>query len=213
MVASAKSLEIDLQQETCTQQCRALEQEAGIAEAVSLAYDGRYLSIPTNPAEEARYGNQVLDMEKRAIRLHIRDAYFSVADMDLRRKLIAKSRECEALRRRWFQQEVSDAHARLKALNTSIRQWWLLAALCGAGFIGGGYFIFAIPGAIAGALAGLFLGRAIEHADESRREAKLKEAENDLAFAKTNLHEVTDKEPAFSRSEEHSGEPDPTSFR
>lgn len=213
MVASAKSLKIDFQQETCAQQCRALEQKAGIAETVNLAYDGRYLSIPTNPAEEARYGNQVLDIEKKAIRLHIRDAYFSVADIGLRKKLIAKSRECEALRRRWFQQEVSDAHARLKALNTSIRQWWLLAALCGTGFVGGGYFIFAIPGAIAGAVAGLFLGRAIEHADERRREAELKEAENDLALAKTNLHKVTGEQPAFSQSEEHSGEPDPTSFR
>ena len=212
MVASAKSLEIDLQQETCARQRRALEQKAGIAETVSLAYDGRYLSIP-NPAEESREENQVLDTEKKAIRLHIRDAYFSIADMGLRKKLIAKSRECEALRRRWFQQEVSDAHARLKALNTSIRQWWLLAALCGTGFIGGGYFIFAVPGAIAGALAGLFLGRAIEHADESRRKAELKEAENDLAFAKTNLHKVTGEEPAFSQSEEYSGEPDPTSFR
>ncbi len=210
MVAFAKSLEIVSQQETCDRQCRELEQRAGIAETVSLAHDGRYPSVPTNPAEEALYGNQVLAIEKKAVRLHIRDAYFSVADMDLRKNLITKSRECEALRRRWFQQEVTDADARLKAVHTSIRHWWLLAALCGTGFVGGGYFIFAIPGAIAGALVGLFLGRAIERADESRREAELKKAKNDLEFARTNLHEVTGEKPAFSQSEEHSGEADPS---
>lgn len=209
MVASAKSLDIHFQQEACWKQSLALEQQAGIAETIGRAYDGRYLALPANLTKASCEENQeVLDSEREAIRLHIRRAYLSVSDLSLRKKLIAKFREREALKARYFQQEVYDAHARLNALNTSTRQWWLVAALCGAGLVGVGYVIFTIPGAIMGALAGLFLGRAMENADKHRRAVEVKQAEDDLAEAKSNLDQVASQAATFSHNEEISGEPD-----
>lgn len=210
VAVESKSLEIHFQEEACAKQLLALEQQASIAETVRRAYDGRYLFILEDPADKCRKENQEeVFAREEGIRRRVRVAYFSVGDLMLRKKLIAKCRECEALRTRWVRQEVYDADTRLKSLDTSIRQWWLWAALCGAGLIGVGYSSFGIPGAIVGALAGLFLGRAIESADKSRREIELKEAESDLADSKSHLNEVRSETPTFSQGEERSGKPDP----
>lgn len=74
-------------------ECLALEQHAGIAQAMERAYQGSLFPLGAGDGEDPSPDEYFAD-ESDNFRRRMRRAYFSVQDVDLRRKLIA-------LRRKW----------------------------------------------------------------------------------------------------------------
>ena len=75
-------------------ECRALEEKAGLSQVMVCAREGRFFPL-------GAFGDQVTPDEYFAdehdhLRSETRDAYFSVSELALRKKLIASARKVES---------------------------------------------------------------------------------------------------------------------
>jgi hypothetical protein len=146
--------------------------------------------------------------DKRITR-RIRELYFNVPDVNLRKQLIAKEREVGNLVLQRCQEELNEAAAELKAARSSRQYWWVYASVAGATFITVGFIFFGLIGGLAGLLIGFCLGRQLEHETRRSREEEVKEAERVLKEREQNWIEERNAPQIFSQREAKTGEPDP----
>jgi len=142
-------------------------------------------------------------------RLEVRERYFAVPDVALRKKLIRAERACS---RAW----PATMHALLEEARRKLAKAqrranaplpWLQAGLWAAACVAIGASFFQLYGAIAGALVGFFLGQGvIAGARTSRPEAVRIAQEN--VDSRQESEEIGWGPEYFSESEEETGQPD-----
>jgi hypothetical protein len=138
----------------------------------------------------------------------LRDLYFSVGDLELRKALIAKEREAGSLALSYWQQDLSDVARRREAARAAHGHWWVWASIWGIVFIGIGFNFFGLIGALAGLLVGFFNGRRMEQEALRARATEVADAESDLNEAEQTWNEVRNQQQMFSQQEAKTGEPD-----
>jgi hypothetical protein len=210
-----KLREIREQAKACHRALVELEARAGIAEKAERLrtepanYIGIYDAAEfwsddlTNltRAEEAFH-------EKRMTH-RLRDLYFAVDDVELRKKLIAKAREEGSINLSYFQQELADAATRLEAARSAHQHWSVWASIWGALFIAGGHHFFGLPGALGGLLLGFFNGWSLRDRAVRLREGDIVEAERELKEAEDTWNRIRNEPQTFSQREANTGEPAP----
>jgi hypothetical protein len=202
--------EIDAKEKVCKEELHALEIEAGIVEASDKACRGSlFPHIPDAPygTEQHRMEIEESEAAERAyVRHRLRSVYFGVADIEVRKKLIAKYRQIEKYRLDWFVNELWQAEAKLRRVRASERYWWIWASLGGVIWVLVGNDVLGVPGAIAGAVVAIFAGVAIAQRDKRQHDSAISEAESTLEQNKANLRDMSQREPFFTWAEESSGE-------
>jgi hypothetical protein len=180
-----------------------LEERAGIAEQVADANLGP--QFPNFRATTEEYFDETEDYA----RARVRDLYFGVGDLELRKQLIHVNREWRKAYGDMNRKDLAEARKELVNANRGV-EWfpWISAAIVAATCVALGAKYFGLYGAIAGALAGFFIGHGVvaskkkEQAGEiARAAANVREAEESLRE-----HEVTPD--WFNDSEERTGERD-----
>jgi hypothetical protein len=200
--------------EACHRALVELEARADIAEAAeSLRKEPpNYFSVydvGERDSEERREAEKAEERfhEERTTR-RLRDLYFKVSDLELRKELISKDREEGSLALRFYQEELSDAAGRLETARSVHGHWWIWASILGTVFLGLGFQFFGLIGALGGLLVGYLNGRRMEHEAIRAREIAIADAERDLKEAQDTWNEVRNQPQMFSRREAQTGEPD-----
>ena len=187
--------------------CLSLEEQTGISKAMERAREGRF--IPLGALGEDVSSEEYFADEYDHLRQRTRDAYFSVEDVELRRKLIAARRAVESNIRQTLEEEIIAANRNIADAAAKVQHLpWNLVALLAIAIVVVGYWKFEIIGAIAGVAASFFLGQGVIERARNRATSVLAEAHNDLAQAKKEWEEHSLEPNFFSRSEELSGERD-----
>lgn len=188
-------------------ECRALEEEAGLSETMERAREGRF--IPLGAFGEKTSPQEYFADEHDHLRDRTRDAYFSVKGIELRKKLITAQRLIESRLRQSLEEEIiaTNREASIAAAKVQ-RQPWGKAALFGIGAVALGYWVFGIVGAIGGAVAGFFLGQGVIAKARNEASAELAQASHDLEQAQKEKLEHSLMPELFSHREEISGERD-----
>jgi hypothetical protein len=96
---------------------------------------------------------------------------FSVHDVRLGQRLIAKHCEYEDITKNWFRQEAIDCKLAFEKSNSAGNDWWIYAATLGVLEVALGYHFFALVGAIAGVVVAFFQGRYLENDAKPRRDS------------------------------------------
>jgi hypothetical protein len=211
---STKAEEIEEKLRAVERETLELVQQAGIAEeaerAVSphtpLHWDS---DAASGSEQDQRETVEYWEDQRRTTARLLREAVFSVSNVGMRIRLIAKEREIEELRRDLFVQLSHDADATLEEARIPRPTWWIAAAVVGTMLVAVGYLFFGIPGALGGAVTGFFLGRYLEELSKADHNARIRRAENDQKEAKATKTEILNRPQIFSREEEKTGEPDP----
>jgi len=171
------------------------------------AREGRF--IPLGALGEKVTPDEYFADEHDYLRRKTRDAYFSVIELALRKKLVAAARKVESRYRQSLEEDFIAANrAVLTARAKTQRQPWGKAAIFGVGAVAAGYWAFGMVGAIAGAVGGFFLGQGI--ITESRNEAneELAQAAAELEQVQKDKTEQSLMPEFFGNAEEFSGERD-----
>jgi hypothetical protein len=174
---------------TLAAQLRGLERSAGISEATNRWQDTAPLS--SGAAYELRgdatRGDHPGDTYPAPLdetqRDELRMLYFSVSQLSLRKRLIAKQRELELFERTGTRTRLEDARRDHEALRRRPSEGWWIASIAGASMVIVGYGLFALAGAIAAGVAALFIGNGIEQSARRRYEQALAVAEQELGAA------------------------------
>jgi hypothetical protein len=193
-----------------------LEARAGVAEAAEkLRTDLPHYELIYDAAE--RFSDQQREFERQEEQRHrerttrrMRDLYFSVRELGLRKALIAKEREIGTLDVHYWRQELDNAAGRLTTAKSAHQNWWVFGALWGALFIGLGFVSFNWVGALAGLLVGYLWAREWERRALSSRKTEIEEADREFREAEQAWDEVRNEPLIFSQREARTGEPDPT---
>lgn len=187
------------------EECIALEDQAGITQAMERAREGRF--IPVGAMGEEASPEEYFADEHDHFREKARDAYFSVEDLALRKRLIAIQRKIERQVRRSFEADVVAANRAVNAAKAKASQQpWTTAALFAVGAVGVGYWLFNVVGAIAGAVGGFFLGQGLIAEARNRANGELEQAMLELEQAKKSQAENALWPECFSAMEEVTGE-------
>lgn len=187
---------------------RALEAQAGLANAMDQARQGRL--IPREALGDEPSAQTYLADEHDVLREETRDAYFSVADQELRKRLIGAQRKVESRLRQSLAEEIAAAeqavaHAEARAR----RQPWAIAALLGVATVLVAYWALGTVGAIAGAVASYFLGQGVIADARNEAEADIARSARRLEVTRERQAEHSLLPDFFSRYEEISGNRDP----
>jgi hypothetical protein len=89
------------------EECLTLEEQAGLSQAMERAREGRF--IPLGVMDKAASPDEYFADEHDHFRDEARNAYFSVKDCALRKKLIAAQRKIESHIRQSFEVDVAAA--------------------------------------------------------------------------------------------------------
>jgi hypothetical protein len=198
----------------CHQALAELEVRAGIAEATEKLREEApdYLSV-YDAAEP--HSDEQRELEASVEKWHevdktrrIRQLYFTVPDIDLRKALITKVREEENLGVRFWQEELSDAAVRRSVAETTGSHWWVVASLWGVGLIGLGYYLFGIIGAMGGLLVGYFCGWSLQSSARRARQSAIAKAQEELKEAEATWDKTRNDPLTFSQREARTGKPD-----
>jgi len=182
---------------------RALEDRAGIAKKVENARLGPL--IPDLNASSDEYFRDVDDYARRKVR----DLYFGVQDLALRKKLIAKQRECERFHADVLAEMMQRAHqAVAKAQQRANSLPWLRAGLLAAIWVAIGAWLFQLYGALAGALVGFFSGQGVIARARTERAKQLRSAQEELDEEVKGQREVELRPAWFNEDEQRTGERD-----
>jgi hypothetical protein len=217
MPDSAKLNEARNRTKACHQELVELETRAGIADAAEklrtepphyhLVYDA---AEPYSDAQrEAERAEEAFHHQRTTRR--IRDLYFAVQDAELRKELIAKDREEGTFALRYWQQELSDAAAKLDTARSTQKHWWVWASVWGISLLALGFHFFGLIGALGGLLVGYLNGRRMEHEALRVRDTAVADAERELKEAEETWNNVRNQPQTFSQQEAKTGEPDPES--
>jgi len=215
---TSKLAEIREQMKACHRALVELETRAGIADAAeSLRKEPANYFFVYDVGE--RHSDERRDAEMAEERFHqerttrrLRDLYFKVGDLELRKELISKDREEGSLALRYYQQELSDTAGRLETARSVRGHWWIWASIWGIVLLSLGFHFFGLIGALGGLLVGYLNGRRMEHEAVRAREAVVADAERELKEAEDTWNKVRNEPQAFSRREVETGEPDSDSW-
>jgi hypothetical protein len=203
------------QVKACHQELIESETRAGIAEAAEKlrTEPPNYMGI--DDAAEP-YSDEQRELEETEEKYHqerttrrIRDLYFAVLDVELRKELIAKDREEGSLALRYWQQELSDAAAKLETARSMHRHWWVWASVWGVALLGAGFYLFGLIGGLAGLLVGYLNSRRMEHEALRARDGAVADAERALKEAQETWDDVRNQPQTFSQREGKTGERNP----
>jgi hypothetical protein len=181
-----------------------LEQQAGITKKVEDAKLGPFLPDPN--WSSAEYFRETEDHARRKVR----DLYFAVQDMDLRKQLIATRRACERQFQDNIRAGIAESRAALAKAKASAESQapYIKAAVAAAIAVALGAILFQMYGAIAGALVGFFLGLSTLARGKKKR-AEVVESVQTLLDVKLKDQRDEGIKPAwFNSSEEQAGERD-----
>ena len=138
-----------------------------------------------------------------------RACYFAVPDMDLPKRLIAKSRKSHSLFIELLEADLFGQEAKVANIKSSKEHWWFLAATNGVGLIGIASYFFQTDGAIAAAVVAIFFGRYLEDRANQRRQLALDETEEAVKSSKDFLATMsTPERDDFTGFEEVMGQPE-----
>ena len=190
---------------------RQLHQQAGIASAVeNLSLPSGFpadLDLPVG-SEEARQASEAeQEYQGARFRRGLRQLYFDVPDLELRRDLIQTSRLVEDTN---MAQVCAAADMERDDL-AKVRKpssWFVMASMVGIVAVYFGYQLAGVSGAIGGALVGFFFNRHLEASAKARQRAAVTLAEERSKAAQETAQKVADRGHIFSQSEATSGAPD-----
>ncbi len=218
MPDSVKLNEAREQVKACHQELIDLETRAGIAEAAEKLRTKSPEYWRVYDAAES-YSDEQQEIEEAEEKFHqerttrrIRDLYFGVPDPEHRKELIAKDREEGNLALRYWQQELSDAAAKLDTARSTRKHWWVWASVWGIALLALGFHLFGLIGALGGLLVGYLNGRRMEHEALRARDSAVVDAERELKEAEETWNDVRNQPQTFSQREAKTGESDPESL-
>lgn len=186
---------------------RSLEAQAGLAPVMEQARQWRF--IPDQAPRNDRPPQACLADEHDFLRQETRDAYFSVADPDLRKRLIAAQRRVQSHLRQALAEDIVTAERdAARTAERTRRQPWVAAALLGTATVAIAYLAFGTVGAIAGAVASLFLGQGLVADARNEASAEFVRASRALERAREQQAEHALMPDFFSLGEETSGNRD-----
>ena len=155
----------------------SLEEKAGIAEAVKLA---RQSGVPAK----------------------LRDAYYSVTDIQLRKKLITTTGKLDHLYLQKCDLDVSSAREEVsKAIDKSKEQPWHIAAASWIAPVVIGHWIYGLPGAMVGAIGGYFFSQWVITVIKKDNSKAVEQAQKSLVSALKRNEESRIDPYLFSASE------------
>lgn len=188
-------------------ECRVLEDEAGLTAIMEQAREGRL--FPLGAFGEKTTPQEYYADEYDYLKKQTRDAYFSVKNKEARKKLIIAQRKVESRLRQLFEEDVIQANREISLAAAKAQQLpWGKATFIGVGAVALGYWVFGIVGAIGGAIGGLFLGLGVISHTRNYANSLLAQAKYDLEQAKKEKEENILMPEYFSNREENSGERD-----
>jgi|HubBroStandDraft_4_1064222.scaffolds.fasta_scaffold01242_8 hypothetical protein len=177
----------------------AVEARAGIAEQANRA---RRLAVDAMESPDEEFA----DAKERSL-LALRQIYFAVPDMALRKELIHLRRESDRAMRGAVS-GVADANKRLAELQRRANALPLVwAGLLAAGCVAVGALLFQLYGAIAGALLGFFAAQGLVARGRGQRAEAVRAAQAAVDREQKRSAEL------FSAAEEATGEPDASARR
>jgi hypothetical protein len=196
---------------------RELEVKAGIDKDADNARQNSFYAAfhdsdaPLFSQQSQREFEIELEREGETIRRRIRQCYFGVPDLDLRKEMITKNRELTDNGRWCRLADRSAAQAGLKAAAATGRYWPLVAAVAAVFCVLAGGALHQVTGAIAGAMVAYYLGREFEQDVMLQRATAIKAAEETLREAEATAEKALNAPYTFTRKEMWTGEPDPGS--
>ena len=190
-------------------ECRALEDIAGLTATMERAREGRF--IPLGAFGEKATSQEYFADEHDSLRGKTRNAYFSVEDKELRKKLIAANRKVWDRIGQSNEEDIVVANREVSIATTKAqRQPWGKAALLAIGAVAIGYWIFgivgAIGGAVGGAVGGFFWGQGVISSARIDANDELTQASDELERAKKEKTDGKLMPEFFSSMEELSGD-------
>lgn len=185
--------------------CLVLEEDADISKAMERAREGRF--IPLGAMGEEASPDEYFADEHDHFRDKARDAYFSVQDVELRKKLIAAQRKIDSHVMHTFEADIASANHAVSIAKAKMQnQPWTKAAVFSVGAVAIGYWAFGLVGAIAGAVGGFFLGQGVISEAKSTATIEVNQATKELEDARKERAQRSLWPECFSRSEEITGE-------
>ena len=145
MSASTKLSEARERIKACHRELIELETRAGIVEAAEKlrteppSYFGIYDAAEPYSDEQRELERSEEAFHQQRINRRIRDLYFGIRDVELRRQLIATHREEGTLALDYWRQGLSDAAAKLEKARASHGHWWLWASVWGVALLALGF--------------------------------------------------------------------------
>lgn len=181
-----------------------LEERAGISEEIEDTNLGPL--FPNLDGSSQEYWD---DSEEYA-RRKLRQLYFEeVSDVELRKAMIAKRRECDSAYEAFLKSNLHRMKVELaKAQHRSQRLPWFLAGLAAAFCVAIGASFFQLYGAIGGALVGFFVGQGMIAKQRTEREATVRYAQSQVDEAVKLVKEDQLSPDWFNRYEASTGERD-----
>jgi hypothetical protein len=186
-----------------SEKCEALEEVAGISQAMHRARDGRLIPLGAigDPVSRDEY------FADDYLRRGTRNAYFAVQDVALRKQLISAERELDVQLERSFEADMAVAKsAVLAATAQGNSQPWGKAAGVAVAAVAFGYWVYGLVGAIAGAVGGFFIGQGVVAEAKARARATLEQAKQELEQLRKEKELRALHPPMFSHSEQRTGE-------
>ena len=185
--------------------CLVLEEEAGISKAMERAREGRF--IPLGAMGEDASPDEYFADEHDHFHDKARDAYFSVQEVELRKKLIASQRKIDSHVMRSFEADIAAANHAISIATAKMQnQPWAKVAVFAVGAVAIGYWAFGLVGAIAGAVGGFFLGQGVISEAKSTAIIEFNQVTQELEDARKERAQRSLWPECFSRSEEITGE-------
>jgi len=185
--------------------CLELEDKAGILEVIEKAREGSL--FPLGAFGEDASSEEYFADEHDHFRKKLRETYFLVDDLDLRKRLIFTQREIENLIKRNFDADITAAitavsNAEIKAQNRP----WVTASLIAICSVAIGASFSGFTGAIAGAIGGFFFGQGVLANAKQTAITELNQAIAQLEDAKKERVQRSLWPEYFSKNEELTGQ-------
>lgn len=207
-MALTSNSEKELELEQLQNEALALEARENITAAIDRAMEGSFIPLGIG-ADEDVSPSEYFAYERDHYTEHTRNAYFSIQDVETRKKLIKILRRIEKIHNLSFEDDIAEAKNEANAAKARVaKQPWIMAAFSAGGIVALGYSLFKMQGAIGGAIVGFFVGQGI--ISESQR-AAITQSENAamaLQDAKNSLDEHNLWPECFNLNEELTGERD-----
>jgi hypothetical protein len=152
------------------------------------------------------YAQKLREKYSWIARQNLRDAYFAVSDLELRKRLICLDRKYhKALSDFWNEDAQASERDLSQAQKAAAKSRWPLAALLGGGFVAIGYMVAGLLGAAGGVAIGIYSARLTIADGKAAARAAIVTAEGELEDKRTLNAEISNH-LAFSVHEEKTGE-------
>ena len=216
LAVSGKSIghqnEAEAKQRAVGNELSALEEQAGISAQADRARDdytpyGWDSDVEFYTAEGRKENEDYFSLNQENTKWRLRDLYFAVPDLDLRKALIVKERDLHYVWLGWWDAQVLDAQIDLARARRPRWTGLLTPVLLALFLVPASWHDFQVPGAIIATFACYLFGQHMKDAVTEEGAEAIAQAEADLEEAKKNRDKSRTRLPAFTRSEARTGEP------